>query len=309
VIRRSKHASADELARLEADDLRPRRAARIARHLTGCDQCTELIRQLSNVPAILSSASTYYRPMPEIVYTRIEAVLAVESRARLAAQPATEAGRGELPARHRRRTSRPGWHLPGLSVPATRLVAAAGALVIAAGGSYAIASRAGNGASSAQSAGSAAAPAQVQQMSLGPNVTYGRPGALHTIQSVQSSAEFAPASLRTQAVSAVHAAEARGASGAQPSFSAPAPSRAQASNSIGSGTAAAGPVAQLAGCLNLIAAARTVLLVDMALYEHKPATIIVLAATGSSPAEAWVVGASCSAKGTDVLAHAVLGHI
>jgi hypothetical protein len=201
------------------------------------------------------------------------------------------------------------WHLPGLSVPATRLVAAAGALVIVAGGSYEIVSHVGNGTTASPSTGSAAAPAQVQQMSLGPDVTYGRPGATHTIHAVQSSADFAPASLRTQAVNAVHAAQARGASGAQPSISAPAPSQAQTSNSIGSGAPAAGPVTQLAGCINLIAAARTVLLVDIARFEHKPATIIVLAATASSPAEAWVVGSACSASAKDVLAHTVLGHI
>jgi hypothetical protein len=307
VIRHNRHASADELASLEADVLRPRKAVRIDRHLAGCQQCTLLRHQLDTVPTLLAGAQ--YPSMPETVYIRIEATLAVEARMRIADQPITEAGRRDLPAGHRRRPLRWDWQLRGFSVPATRLVAAAGALAIVAGGSYEIATHAGNGAAPSPSAASGGAPAQVQQMSLGPEVTYGHTGALHTIHAVQSSADFAPASLRTQAVDAVHAAEARHASGAQPTFSAPTASRAQGSSSIGSAAPSAGPVTQLAGCLNLIAAARSVLLVDIAHFQHKAATIIVIAAAGSSPAEAWVVGSTCSASAKDVLAHVVLGHI
>jgi hypothetical protein len=293
---------------LSVGELRPRKAARIGSHLTGCDQCTQLSHQLDSVPAVLASAQ--YPPMPESVSIRIEATLAIESRQRLAAMPATEAGRGDLPARHRGRATRPGWHLPGVSVPASRLVAGAAALAIVASGSYAIASHTGSGSSpSAGSAASPASPAQVQQMNLGPDVTYGHPGALHTIHEVQSSADFAPASLRTQVADAVHAARTKGASAAKPTVSAPAPSQAQINSSSGSATPSFGPVARLAGCLNLIAATRTVLLLDIARFEHKPATIIVLAATASSPAEAWVVGSSCSASGKDVIAHAVLKHL
>jgi hypothetical protein len=307
VIRHNGHASADDLASLEADVLRPRKAAWLDRHLAGCEQCTQLRGQLDAVPTLLASAQ--YPAMPETVFVRIEATLAVEARLRLAGQPATEAGRRDLPAGRRGRAAVQRWHFPGLSVPATRLVAAAGALAIVAGGSYAIATNAGNGTASSPSAASAGAPAQVQQMSLGPEVTYGQTGALHTIHAVQSSADFAPASLRTQVVDAVHAAKARHASAAQPTFNAPTASRAQGSSSIGSAAPSGGPVSRLAGCLNLIAAARTVLLVDIAHFAHKPATIIVIAATAASPAEAWVVGSACSASAKDVLAHAVLGHV
>jgi hypothetical protein len=307
VIRNSRHASADELASLSADALRSRKAARIDRHLAGCEQCTQLSRQLDTVPILLADAQ--YPPMSESFSVRIEAALAVESRQRLAALPATEAGRRELPAQHRRRAARTSWHLPGLSVAVTRLVAAGGALAIVAAGGYEIATHAGSGATTSPSAGSAAAPAQVQQMSLGPDVTYGQPGAQHTIHAVQSSADFAPASLSTQAVDAVHAAQAKGASAGEPASGAPGASRAQSNGLIGSAAPSAGPVTRLAGCLNLIAAARDVLLVDIARFNHKPATIIVIAATASSPAEAWVVGSSCSASAKDVLAHVVLGHI
>jgi len=312
MIRYRGHATADELASLALGGLRPRKAARIESHVGGCQQCTQLRHQLDSMPTVLASAR--YPPMPEGVSVRIEATLAVEARQRLAELPATEAGRGDLPARHRTRVIRPDWHLPGLSVSATRLVAAAGALVVVAGGGYAIASQALSSHTSSPSAGSAAAaPAQVQQMSLGPEITYGAPSAPHTVHAVQSGANFVPASLSTQAVAAVHAAQARGASVPQPTSIAPGPSRAQSSSTTAgpaaAGTAAPGIVGRLSGCLNLIAAARNVLLVDIARFQHKPATLIVIAAAAGSPAEAWVVGSSCSATNRDVLGHAVLSHL
>jgi hypothetical protein len=304
VIRRDRHASADELASLEAGDVRPRKAARIETHVAGCDRCSQIRRQLASVPNILASAR--YPPMPEKVAVGIEAAFRVEATQRLSAMPATEAGRRELPGAHRRRAARQGWHVPRLSVTATRLVSAAGALAVVAGGGYVIASHAGNGATSSPSAASAAGPAQLQQLSAGPDVTYGRPGATHTIQSVQSSANFVPASLSTQATDAVHAAEARGASAAQPSLSAPIAARAQASTSAGSASPGPGVASRLAGCINDIAPGRTALLVDLARFEGKPATIIVIAALAASPAEAWVVGSACSASVKDIIAHAVL---
>jgi len=146
-------------------------------------------------------------------------------------------------------------------------------------------------------------------MSQGPAITYGAPKAQHTIQAVESSANFASASLSTQAVDAVHAAQARRTSAGQPTLGVPGPSRAQSTGSAGSGAAGSATIGRLSGCLNLIAAARTVLLVDIARFEHKPATIIVLAATASAPAEALIVGSSCSATDRDVLVHAVLSHL
>lgn len=304
MIQRRRHASADELALLAVGELRRRKAVRIESHLTGCNQCTELRQQLGSVPVVLASAT--YPPIPESVCVRIETTLAVESRQRVAALPATEAGRGDLPARHRRRAERQGWRLAGLSIPATRLVATAAALAIVAGGSYEIAVNTGNGAPASRSAGSAAAPAQVQQMSQGPEITYGSATAQHRIQAVQSSANFVPASLSTQVTDAVHDARARAASAAQPTLSPPGASRAQNSASAGSSPGIAG---RLSGCLNLVAAARKVLLVDIARFEHKPATLIVIAASGASPAEAWIVGFSCSATDRDILGHAVLGRL
>jgi hypothetical protein len=306
VIRRHRHASAEELASLGVGELRARKTARIEAHVVGCVHCTRVLRQLDGLPAVLASAS--YPPMPETISVRIEATLAVEARQRIAAEPATEAGRGDLPTRQRRGGAWEGWRMPGLSVAATRLVAAAGALVLVGAGGYELAMHTGSGLTTSPSAGSAAGPAQVQQMNQGPQITYGGPKAQHTVHAVQSGANFVAASLSTQATDAVHAAEARGTEATPPAFGAPGAAKAQSNTSAG---AATGPrsAGRLSGCLNLIAAARTVLLVDIANYEHKPATLIVLAAAGASPAEAWVVGDTCSATDRDVLAHTVLSHL
>jgi hypothetical protein len=249
-------------------------------------------------------ASAEYPPMPESVSIRIEAALRVEATQRLAAMPAAEGGRGNLPARHRRRASRRGWHMPGLSVPATRLVAAAGALVVVAAGGYEIASQSSSGVPAASSAGSAAAPAQA--MSLGPQITYGGPGSQHTIHAVRQSTDFVPDHLTSQVSAAVKTAQAKESSTTQPTSGAPGASRAQGSASASVATSSPGTADRLSACINLIAPGRLLLLVDLAHFEEEPATVIVTARAGSIPPEVWVVGSSCSAINKDVLAHAVL---
>ena len=64
----------------------------------------------------------------------------------------------------------------------------------------------------------------------------------------------------------------------------------------------------MAVCIGLIAPGRTVLLIDIARYQGKPAAVIVTASTVVSEAEAWVVGSSCSATTKDVLTQAALGN-
>jgi hypothetical protein len=246
--------------------------------------------------------------MPESVSVRIESVLAAEATQRFAALPATEAGRRELPARHRKQADRRGWQFPGLSVAATRLVAAAGALAIVAGGGYELASRTGTTTTASPSVGSQAAP--MQPMSVGPEITYGGPSAQRAIQSVQQSTDFVPAHLTSQASAAVRAAQARGdTSTALPSFGMPGASQAQSSTASGFAAPDSGTAGRLSGCINDIAPGRTLLLVDLAHFEGKPATIIVAAPMAASPAEVWVVGSACSAIDRDVLAQARLADL
>ena len=223
----------------------------------------------------------------------------------MAAMPATEAGRRDLPARRPRAGTGGGWHLPGLPAAATRLAAVVSAVVIVAAGSYLVAEIVSSSVTRSPSSALAGAAAPAQQMTLGPDVTYGQPGSRHTIRAVESHTNFVAAHLRTEAISAVHAAEAREAFAAQPSASTDASLTGSAADP-GTGKPSA---RQMADCIGLIAPRRTVLLIDIARYQGKPAAVIVTAATAVSQAEAWVVGSSCSATTKDLLNHAALGNL
>ena len=220
----SRHASAEELASLDLDGLKPRRAAKIRAHVSGCVQCTHLTSEMSAVPAMLAGVS--YPAMPTDMSTRIDTALAAESAQRVAGAPASEAHRRDLPERSRR-ARRPlgSWQLPGMSVLATRLVAGAGALVIIGAGGYAIASQAGGNpvGTSAASSGSAVAPnAQAARMSQGPDVRYGEPAPTKSVHAVSSDTNFTSAGLGAEAVASAQAAKQHGYLGAQ-AATAPAP--------------------------------------------------------------------------------------
>src|SRR5580658_2252266 len=127
----SRHASTEDLARYTGGDLKPRKAARIASHLAGCSTCQERVHALESVPSML--ASVHYPPIPANLSSRIEMAIAGESAARVAREPASEAGRRDLPVRGgpaRRRRHVPGWP----SSVALRTLAATGAAVIVAAG-------------------------------------------------------------------------------------------------------------------------------------------------------------------------------
>jgi hypothetical protein len=309
----TRHASPDELARLNAGDLRRRKSVKIAAHVAGCTRCTRVRQELAEVPAVL--AATSYPALPDAVCVRVEAALRIEVSERVSAAPATEAGRRDVPARSRpRRTlaGQEGWHLPGISVPATRLVAAAGTVVLLGGGGYLLATDLPSGAGSSPSSSSAALPAPVQPMSLGPDVNYGSPGSQHTVQSVSSTTDFEPAQLRDQALGAYHEAQLKGAVGAKSSGSGRAPTELGPQNNnsaAGNGTGASSVGTRLAGCIDAIEPGRTVLLLDLAKYQGTPATVIIFGSTRTSQAEVVVTTDTCSATSPDVLARAPLGHL
>lgn len=302
----NRHATAEELACLALDALRPRKARKIAAHLSRCDQCTQVNSQLAAVPATL--ASVQCPAMPAHLSVRIEAALATESVQRLSSAPPTEAGRRDLPRRSRHgRPGRSGWQLPGMSVWASRLVATAGAIAIIGGGGYELASHVGGGgAGSATSSGAVALPrSQASNLTVGPSINYGHGGSAKTIPTVHASTNFVPSKLGVQAAAAVQAARLRGAVGTQKATNAPA--------ARPTGTAAASGAAvassSLSGCINALAPGQSVVLVELARFEGKPATIIVTAATSSRSAEVWVVGDGCSASHSDVLDHLKLARI
>jgi hypothetical protein len=300
----SRHVSAEDLASLDLDALKPRKAARVRTHVQTCVQCTQLSSQVGAVPSTLASVSVSYQAMPDSLAARLDAVIASESTQRLAAAPASEAGRRDLPQRSRRaRPQRHGRQLPGLSVLGTRLVAAAGALVIVGAGGYEIATNVSGPSTSgtaATSSGAAAVPnPQTSQLSVGANVHYGASGQHKTIRTVSSNMNFEPSKLGPEAVAAVRAARLHGAV----EFNGPAAPSASAGAGASDKTTGASSTSTLAGCLDRIAGSQTVLLVEMANYAGRPATIIVTAASAAQKAEVWVVGPACSASRPDVLDH------
>jgi hypothetical protein len=57
----------------------------------------------------------------------------------------------------------------------------------------------------------------------------------------------------------------------------------------------------LQGCVDKVAAGRTVLLVDVAKYQGLRATVIVVSSKAGGPAFIYVVGAQCSAANSDII--------
>jgi hypothetical protein len=312
-----RHATLEELARLAADDLKPRKAARIRHHLASCAQCTELNAQLSSVPAILSTV--HFGPMPEKLSVRIETALAVEARRRLASEPATEAGRHGLPAARpprfgqpRGSTDRVGWRLPGLSVAATRALATAGAIALIAGGGYEIASHAGVGTTNTAASGpnNTAAPGAAASGAIGTPVNYGHGAEARSIPTVNSATDFEPSTLAAQAVAALEAAQLQGVHPG-PTFHSELQSK-PATSSSGLRNFASNHIVglQLGGCIDrFLGPGRVVQLVENARFRNKPATIIITTAGTGRAAEVWVVGESCSAGRSDLLDHLKVAHI
>jgi hypothetical protein len=162
-------------------------------------------------------------------------------------------------------------------------------------------SSSGTSSTSGPSSGPAAAPAG---QSVGPRVTYGPGTSSRSIQTVTSTTNFVPARLAAQAEDAVRAARLKGVHSGPNQVSA-LPDVHSSSAGVPVGRAGVSN-SQLESCIDAIVPGRTVLLVELAKFKGKDATIIVTAATKVLRAEAWVVGPLCSAAHHDVLDHVTL---
>jgi len=319
----SRHATLDELARLGAADLRPRKAAKVGRHMAGCTQCTQVSNELTGLSTLLSGVQ--FPGMPPTLSTRLDSALAAEAAQRVAAEPATEAGRREVPARSaglgrarlrsaQRRTGQRAYRLP---VPATRVLATAAAIVLVGAGGYEIAAHTGGAVSPASTAaGGAAVPTPLgSQVSLGGRVTYRQDKSAESIQTVTAQTDFKPATLASQAAAALSEAKIDGVHASAVTGAASGTSNGLATPSSTNGTLGLGPssglaISQLAGCMDrVVPPGQVVLLVEHAKFQGTPATIIVtapLSAIGSAaPKEAqiWAVSDACSATNSHVLDH------
>jgi hypothetical protein len=313
----TRHIDAMVLARLREGDLSQRKAARVSAHLARCARCAELGSELAGVTVLLASAAA--PPIPEYLDARIRTTLAAESARRAAADAGTEPGRRDLPARSHR--ARRGPRVPRASSPAVlRTLAAAGAVAVLAGGGIALVHQLGGGPahgtagnassgvvagpgpkSAPRAAGSAAEP-DLRTPAFGPSLRYGSPGHQASFVPVSTATDFSPASLDVQvsaALSQVKGTHAGtfGGSGTPAGRSSPARSPSAGSRFGGI------PLPELQACVTRVAAGHEVLLVDLARYQGRPATIIVTAPASPAARQVWVVGQGCSGSRSDVLAH------
>jgi hypothetical protein len=303
----NRHVSDETLARYSGDDLNPRKAGKIASHLGDCPSCEQRLSQLEAVPNML--ASVQFSGIPDHLSSRIQLALASESSARAASEPGTEAGRRDLPSRARP-PRRGGW-LPRLTSPVgLRVAAATGAAVVLAGGGYEIAAHTGSGAGTSSeqinTPESGAAAGHASSLRFGPAVAYRQSGHTHSIKSVQSATNFRAATLvrQVQATLAAQRVTNSGREIQEPNSEQQLGSTSAASPSPGpTGTSS---LTKLRGCVDRIAAGRSVLLVDIAKYEGRPATIIVVQPPSSSKAQVYAVGAGCASGASDILASQVL---
>ena len=299
------HADAEALAAFREELLSRRKAARVSAHLAACSRCAELDAQLTEVSALLTTSTT--PPMPGALTARIEAAIAAEAAARAAttAEGAVAAAEGAVavgaagagaggPGDRAARPSRPAGG-PGRSRLALRVAAVAAAFVVVAGGSYGAARLLSGspGATTSAGSGGAAAPAFRANSKApmhggalrGPGGQAATGGASAHPVVVSSGTNYQPGQLQAQ-VSAVlthgaHAAASAGPSSAsQPAVSVP-------------------PVP---ACVRHVTGGKPPLLVDLAKYQGRPATIIVIPGAASGAVRALVVSGRCTAITGRVLA-------
>jgi hypothetical protein len=252
--------------------------------------------------------------MPEQLTSRLQAVIANEAAMRSAGttMPARSAsdpgvageptstmipGRPDLPERAgRRRARRPRarvWSSP----LALRSLAAAGVLVLLVGGGILLAN--GRGAQTRNTAGSepASRPARNRPSSAivgsgaATPLRYRHAGQLVYASAVRSDADYTKASLPAGVRDEVKASAqvASPAPGVAPSGAAPSTSRLNGAS-----------VSQLESCLSAVATGHLVLLVDVARYLGRPATIIVLKPV-NNVFDVIVVGQACGTSGQNVI--------
>jgi hypothetical protein len=309
-----RHASADEMASYAAGDMRPRKAAKIRAHLDECPDCRQLSQEHEGVSSLLASVS--FAPMPETLSARVESAIATEVAQRVTSGPVSEAGRRDLPARSRR-SRQVSWRPPSISSGALRTVAASAAVVVVVGGVYELVSHAPGSSPSGASAPAAlgrqsaglGAPAQAHGQatpSFGPDVTLTAHHHEISLRTASTGTDFVPAHMQTQVSSAMTQATDDGLIASNNRALNLPTSSAARDFSLPSEY---GTAQRLGGCIERVAGLRIPELVELARFEGKAATIIVLAAVASHPAEVLVVGASCSAAASDLLDHQLLKHV
>jgi hypothetical protein len=315
VIKR--HVSAAEIARFSEGDVSARKAARVSSHLAGCRRCASVREDLARVPALL--AGTEAPRMPEHLTARIQAALIRES----ARRASHRAGPGS--AEPERKAAGWSWpRVPGMSARTAGWAAAAtAAVVVAGGGTYLIVAGQASGGTSASSAAApsggahraaagaantANAPTAPASRAAGPQLEYQLAGKATEFSPVATGRNYVPSKLAAQVKMTLAGSRAPSPTAAGPGTAAPLarPDLGTKASSGRSSRIGSFSVSALEGCVSRVSAGARVLLVDLASYQSSPAAVIVTARASQSPRQVWVVGAGCSASGSDVLRTATL---
>ncbi len=153
-------------------------------------------------------------------------------------------------------------------------------------------------------------------MKIGPAITYHQASGNKSLPTVSANTDFTSAHLGGQAVAALTTAKQRGvvasppkAAAAHATLATPGSASASSFASTANGTSTTPSQSQLTGCVDKIAAGEAVLLVELAKFDGKDATIIMVASikpVGS--ADVWAVGRGCSAGNTQVLDRTHVAH-
>src|SRR5215470_3300610 len=308
------HPDGETIAAFREDLLPARKAARIAAHLAECPRCAEVDAQLAAVTAALARSPT--PPMPASLTARIDAALAAEAAARSAAgaSPADAdvaggaagagpADRAASPAAHPHRGAGtgpghtgPGHTGPGRGGPgrragrpragsrlSLRIATVAAAVVVLAGGGYAIArvvSAGGQELSTGSSgAASGSAASRPSGSALAPEAAPRVPA--EGLPLVASGTTYRAGQLPAQVAAVLKRHPAHG--------------HVSAATPAAAGTGAAA-FPHLAECVSHVAAGQRPRLVDVAHYGSQPAAVIVVPVPGTATLRVSVVGPGCSGQ-------------
>jgi hypothetical protein len=311
------HPGSETIAAFREGLLPARRAARIAAHLAECPRCAEVDAQLAAVTAALARTPT--PPMPASLTARLDAVLAAEVAARSAAGASPghadsaegAAGAADLtsPADRRSpadRTASPAGGGPGHTGPgrggpgrragrpragsrlSLRIAAVTAAVVVLAGGGYAISRVVAGGQETASSSGAAASGSTASRSAGSALAPEAAPRAAPTagLPLVASNTTYRAGQLPAQVTAVLKRNPAHGHVGA-------APPAAEAAGKAG--------FPHLAECVSHIAGGQRPRLVDIARYGTQPAAVIVVPVPGTATVRVSVAGPGCSGQGGDVI--------
>ena len=264
------HLDYDTLAELAEGLLPEPQAATADAHLAGCAECRDRSAQIADVTRLLADAPV--PPMPAELASRIDQALAAE---------ATATSNGAVISLDSRRGRR-----------RMRILSAAAASVIVLGGGTVVGHALLSGSMSSENGAAQTQAVQDRTGSVPARPSSpGQPG----------SALKAPGGLSARSNASGGYVMMRSGT----DYTAGQLSR-QVSGQLaraGAAAAEARPGEPLSGCVQGVTRGRTPMLVDVASYEGRPATVIVLPGSADR-LDVWVVGPACSASNSALIKHA-----